>query len=373
MSTDEVPLQEKEGEGGEVVKGEQKPKPTLKEKLKSKYERAKTYIKQKKEDTYGTSGIAVISVIVASLTLATLLFLFGWNLFLSNSPAFYRGVLLSGNAVFAMVQVALFFDLYYGAEMFDFWTGFIVAVITTFFDVFVIVIEIQRWRRCPGAISPIDFNICAFHAGQEAVVPWFAVGVTVLFSIGLLLLIIWYGMLADPLTQEKMAKRRATRDKYLEELPNVAIGVMSAFSLAAILFVMIWEIIPVFDDGPLPSAFYRGTFLVIPAAFFGAEFAYFGHTNRGFAIVTFILGIIANFSLIWAFFVYEVERFFRCALGHVSSMALDNDICNNEGWLAFLLPSVMAFLLITGIATWVLILLRAFFSDWKKLAPKEKD
>ena len=340
-------------------------KPTLKDRAKGALTHARTYIKkQPAPEDDGMRGIATISAIIAFLSLLGLFVLFGWNTILFNSPAFYRGVLLCGNAVFAVTLVALFFDIYYGYEMFDFWTAFITGAIATFFDVFVLVIEIQRWRRCPAGISQTDFDICNFHAGQEAVVPWFAVGVALLFAIGLLLLVVWYGLFRSPMTQAKIEKRRKSREAYLSEKPNYIIAAMSAVSLVVILAVMVMEIIPFVDDGPLPSAFFRGTFLLMPAAFFGAEFAYFGHTNKGFTIFAFVLGIIGNFSLIFAF-IFEVARFFKCALGHLGS-TLDNRICNDEGWFAFVLPSVLLFLIITGITTEVLLGLRIWTSDWSK-------
>jgi hypothetical protein len=318
------------------------------------------YIKDSRE----TRLVALVAAITAFLTIGALVAVVVWHAVLefttssTGTPAFFRAVLLSMNGIFAVNLLSLWFDRP-RYELFDVYTAIIIGILTILVDAYLLVTELQRVFDCPTGMEhgPLSQLICNSFASQQAIVPWFSVAVVLLFAIGLLMLAIWYYTNKPKSTTNDGRSRLKKIRESFKESSNIAIAVIAAIMILVIIATVFISLFPV--NGTFMAAMYRGTFLIIPAHYAGAELAFFALTPPSWTIICLVFGFLSLASLIIGM-ILELPRMIHCSLGTGTPTVLDQGICNNEGWLAFWLPSVYVFLTILGVVTLILLFVRVF-------------
>lgn len=339
--------------------------------------KARTFIRTRITSD-NTFVVGLVAAIAGFLSLFLHVALVVWNaidIFNDDSPAFFNSIFLVFNAVFVMNMLSIYWDRNTNYELFDFWTAFFVGILTLGMDIFLLVIELGRYFDCPpGGSSTIGFTICNSFNSKFAIVPWFVVAIFFLFAVKFVLLIIWYTLYekyriftsaqrlaaSTDLQQRDFSIRAGARRRLaliranFREVSNVGIAIVATVILIVIFATAVIAMFQI--NGDFPGWYKNGGFLILPAAYAGAEFAFFGVTPYSWAVFCFVIGIFALGSL-GIGLAFEIPRFFHCVNG-TSSSAFDDDVCNNEGWRAYLLPSVMTFVAILTIIAFVLVTIR---------------
>lgn len=357
-----------------------KEKPTgLTGRVRSSVSKARAYYQTRfQPDTTFVTG--VLAAITSFLTLALILTVTVWNaviLFTTDSPSFFRAIFQCFEGVFAAGMLSIYFDRT-RYELFDFWTAMVFFLLKLPFTAYALILEISRVTSCPGGgTSSIYFTICSVYPSESDVLLWFTIAIFTLSLINFILLIVWYfqfdklriaaasGVLnRDPLLQQRDVTNRdeAASSRIAAKLigqnmrnSNLGIAIIAVVVLVVILFTLVVAMFSVAGDWA--ASFYRGGFLTLPATYAGAEIAFFMTTPYSWSIFCLVLGALSLVSLTLGL-VKEIPRFFHCALGTAAPTTFENDICANEGWRAFLLPSVMTSVAILLLVSFVLMIVR---------------
>ena len=340
-----------------LADGESKKPPTK----SSKLSKVRSYFRSRKTED-NTFVVGLLAAITSFLTLALIVALTVWNaviIFDTDSPSLFRTVFLCFEGVFAASMLSIYFDRP-NYELFDFGTALIVFLVKLIpFLAVPLVLEILRVMSCPtGGGSTLYFTICNSYASESSIALWFFIAISALSLVNFILLGAWFYQFrgreksASATGGSKVAKEIA---KNASKAHHVGIGIIAAIVLLVVAFVLVVALFKASGDYALWH--YHGGFLVLPATYAGAELAFFFTTPPSWAILCLVLGALSLASLTLGL-IKEIPRFFHCALGTVAPSPLDNDICVNEGWRAYLVPSAMTLIAILLLVSFILMIVR---------------
>lgn len=318
------------------------------------------YTTLKEQDNTFTVGL--LAAITSFLTLLLLVALVVWNsiiIFTTDSATPFRTIFLATEGVFAAAMLSIYFDRP-KYELFDFGTALLIFVVKLIpFLGIPLALEIMRVMSCPsGWGSTLYFTICNSYTNESSIPLWFFIAVSALSLVNFILLGAWFYQYSGRPKEAESPPGRTMSKAVRENLANsssIGIGIIAVIVLVVIIFTMVVALFKA--NGDYAVWHYHGGFLILPATYAGMELAFFMTTPPSWAILCLIVGGLSLASLVLGL-IKEIPRFFHCALGTGAPSTLDNDICANEGWRAFLLPSVMTLVTLLLLGSFIFMIVR---------------
>jgi len=322
-----------------------------------------------------SASLTVLALLLAIAIIISLVVVAGYALGDAATPALFRAAPLMFNGFFATVVLSVYVD----QELFDFRTAFVAGGLALAADIPLLIYELRRWAACAGvggaSQTPLENSVCNNFASQANVVPIVSLVVFVLTLATFIILFFWHAQRrAFLLARERIRLRNAQRS--FETDRQIMRGVQTrrlanlrallrkarrngyrvatmALSVAQLLLVVLFVgvLALVF---PNAGAFYRAAFLLVPAHAAAAEFAFFGTTPRGWTWLVLAFSLLALLTSVWGA-VLELPRFFRCTSATAVPIGVvETSICNDEGFLGYVVPWVLLLSAIMSLATSIL-------------------
>lgn len=306
------------------------------------------------------------------------------------NPALYRATLLIAAALFT----ASAFSVYADQEWFDFMTAIIFGIAAIVFDIILVFLEVERWIDC-STLPTVNDYICTNFPSWVYAMPVIAIIELVVNAAMIVLVLLWYhyykqfvaieeriGLppqvsLSAQATPEERSVALAEVEKEEEEDNPLYKTTRSEArmqaqhnwvdtTLAVIAIIELVVLVPVafialaYSDR---AAFYRGAYLLMPALSAGAEFAFLFVVRTAWRWFYLVLAVIALISEIIGL-VYEWPRYQSCFFGTATAAnIIDNNICEDDGWLAGVIPVSLLILAILTVLAIIFIIVRLVFGS----------
>lgn len=312
----------------------------------------------------------VLSAIVAALTVAALIAITVLFALDTDSAVYYRAAALSINGFVAVVAISGAVD----QQLFDLGSLVVFGVIALFIDIFVAIVELSRYFRCPNGATQLDVATC----GDSGAMAFITLVVLLLTLLQLIFAVLWYlryraqlntirsvrlynavrngTLYKRSMNAQIECERRnmlmTTRAAASRSTASIVRRVVAVALLITLAFVVVVQLI-YFRRG----FFYRGALLLVPAHLAGAMYVYFGATPRWWRWLTLVLAIASLALTIWMM-VLEWTRYARCVNNEPLFVQIESDICNQDGFRGIIPPIVASVYALLSLVAIVAVLLR---------------
>ncbi len=308
----------------------------------------------------------VLSAIVAVLTVLALLAVTVLFALDTDSAVYYRAAALSLNGFVAVVALSGAAD----QQLFDLGSLVVFSVLALFVDIFLAIVELSRYFRCPNGSTQLDVATC----DDSAPLAFIALGVLLLTLLQLVFAVLWYLRYRAQLrTIAKVRLYNAVRNGTVfkrsmnaqiecetraalvrnaapRSTASLVRRILAVILLVTVVFVVIIQLI-YFRRG----FFYRGALLLVSAHLAGAMYVYFGLTPRWWRWLTAFLAAGSLALSLWATII-EWSRYARCANNEPLFVQIESDICNQDGFLGIVPPIIATVYAVLSLASLVAVL-----------------